>query len=82
MLTSPNLTNIIQQKIELFSKLYNINEYQFYFTGVLLAICNNLWDSAVLSNESFLQWEKCTDPAEQEGKGKVELLFYIFMLSK
>ncbi|XP_044726466.1 eukaryotic translation initiation factor 4 gamma 1-like isoform X3 [Chrysoperla carnea] len=37
--------------------------------GVLLAICNNLWDSAVLSNESFLQWEKCTDPAEQEGKG-------------
>ncbi|XP_074031198.1 eukaryotic translation initiation factor 4 gamma 3-like [Leptinotarsa decemlineata] len=37
--------------------------------GLLLQICNCLYDMGVISEESFLAWEKDEDPAEQAGKG-------------
>ncbi len=36
---------------------------------MLQQIFNTLYDQDVLSEETFDAWEKCTDPAEQEGKG-------------
>ena len=32
-------------------------------------IFNALYDKDILREETFDSWEKCTDPAEQKGKG-------------
>ncbi|RZC05037.1 eukaryotic translation initiation factor 4 gamma 3-like, partial [Asbolus verrucosus] len=37
--------------------------------GLLLNICNQLYEDAIISQESFIAWESSEDPAEQEGKG-------------
>ena len=38
--------------------------------GVMVQLFDLLYDAAeVISEESCKQWEKSTDPAEQEGKG-------------
>ncbi|XP_066251122.1 eukaryotic translation initiation factor 4 gamma 3-like isoform X2 [Euwallacea similis] len=37
--------------------------------GLLLAICDKLYEDSTFSQESFIGWEKSTEPSEQEGKG-------------
>ncbi|KAK3083396.1 hypothetical protein FSP39_021694 [Pinctada imbricata] len=37
--------------------------------GVLRTCFDNLFDEDIISEDAFYQWEKSTDPAEQEGKG-------------
>ncbi|XP_063903275.1 eukaryotic translation initiation factor 4 gamma 1-like isoform X2 [Zophobas morio] len=37
--------------------------------GLLLTICNQLYEDSVISQHSFIAWEASDDPAEQEGKG-------------
>ncbi|KAF2880179.1 hypothetical protein ILUMI_25980 [Ignelater luminosus] len=37
--------------------------------GLLLAICDKLYEENVFAHESFVAWEASKDPAEQEGKG-------------
>jgi translation initiation factor 4G len=37
--------------------------------GLLLTICNQLYEDAIISQDSFIAWEVSTDPAEQDGKG-------------
>ncbi|KAJ8939180.1 hypothetical protein NQ318_017077 [Aromia moschata] len=37
--------------------------------GLLLSICDKLYEGGTFSQESFIAWENSTDPAEQEGKG-------------
>ena len=31
-------------------------------------IFNHLWESSIISNEAFFQWENSQDPAEAHGK--------------
>ncbi|XP_019761399.2 eukaryotic translation initiation factor 4 gamma 3 isoform X1 [Dendroctonus ponderosae] len=38
-------------------------------SGLLLSICDKLYEDSTFCQESFIAWEKSTDPAEQEGKG-------------
>uniref|UniRef100_A0A1Y1NIM6 MI domain-containing protein n=2 Tax=Photinus pyralis TaxID=7054 RepID=A0A1Y1NIM6_PHOPY len=40
-----------------------------YPQGLLLQIFNKLYEDNVFSQESFIAWEGCNDPDEQEGKG-------------
>lgn len=44
--------------------------YYFFSLGLLLSICNKLYDGGIFSQEGFLAWEANQNPAEQEGKGK------------
>ncbi|XP_044267926.1 eukaryotic translation initiation factor 4 gamma 1-like isoform X3 [Tribolium madens] len=37
--------------------------------GLLLTICNQLYEDAIISQDSFIAWEASTDPAEKDGKG-------------
>ncbi|XP_018568899.1 eukaryotic translation initiation factor 4 gamma 1 isoform X2 [Anoplophora glabripennis] len=37
--------------------------------GLLLSICDKLYELGTFSQESFIAWENSSDPAEQEGKG-------------
>ncbi|KAJ8913562.1 hypothetical protein NQ315_017113 [Exocentrus adspersus] len=37
--------------------------------GLLLSICDKLYELGTFSQESFISWESSNDPAEQEGKG-------------
>ncbi|CAH1130191.1 unnamed protein product [Ceutorhynchus assimilis] len=37
--------------------------------GLLLSICDKLYEDSIFSQESFIAWENSTDPSEQEGKG-------------
>ncbi|XP_063903269.1 eukaryotic translation initiation factor 4 gamma 1-like isoform X2 [Zophobas morio] len=37
--------------------------------GLLLTICNQLYEDSIISQDSFIAWEASDDPAEQEGKG-------------
>ncbi|KAK3105045.1 hypothetical protein FSP39_015996 [Pinctada imbricata] len=37
--------------------------------GVLRTLFDTLYDEDIISEDAFNQWEKSTDPAEQEGKG-------------
>ncbi|XP_050307048.1 eukaryotic translation initiation factor 4 gamma 1-like isoform X3 [Anthonomus grandis grandis] len=37
--------------------------------GLLLAICDKLYEDSTFSQDSFIAWESSADPAEQEGKG-------------
>ncbi|XP_056649007.1 eukaryotic translation initiation factor 4 gamma 1-like isoform X1 [Diorhabda sublineata] len=37
--------------------------------GLLLQICDKLYELGTFSQESFIAWEQSQDPAEQEGKG-------------
>ncbi|CAH1141154.1 unnamed protein product [Phyllotreta striolata] len=37
--------------------------------GLLLTICDKLYELGTFSQESFVSWEQSKDPAEQEGKG-------------
>lgn len=41
----------------------------FFFAGLLLSICDKLYNDTTFSQESFNAWQDSTDPAEQEGKG-------------
>lgn len=41
----------------------------FVFLGILLAICSKLYEDGVFSQDCFILWEHCNDPAEREGKG-------------
>jgi translation initiation factor 4G len=40
-----------------------------FLAGVLCQIFHALWDSSIISYDSFIAWETSTDPAEQAGKG-------------
>lgn len=44
-------------------------------SGLLLSILERFWEDNLLSTDSFLAWEKCNDPAEQEGKGMMSFVF-------
>ncbi|XP_026465657.1 eukaryotic translation initiation factor 4 gamma 3-like isoform X2 [Ctenocephalides felis] len=55
--------------------LYAIQCYMHkleYPQGVLVQLFNMLWDSGIITGDSFLQWKNSTDPAEIEGKGVAE----------
>ncbi len=41
----------------------------FVFAELLHQIFETLYDADVLSEDAFESWERCTNPAEQEGKG-------------
>lgn len=41
-----------------------------FLLGLLLSICNQLYEDTTFCQESFIAWETSSDPAEQGGKGK------------
>lgn len=41
-----------------------------FITGILLLVCNKLYELGTFSQDSFVTWEQSKDPAEQAGKGK------------
>lgn len=40
-----------------------------FIAGLLLSICDKLYEDSTFCQESFIAWESSSDPAEQEGKG-------------
>lgn len=41
----------------------------FSFTEILHEVFEAMLLDDIISEDAFLAWEKCNDPAEQEGKG-------------
>lgn len=53
----------------MFYVFFNIILFFKIFVGLLLTICDKLYNDTTFSQESFNAWQHCKDPAEQEGKG-------------